>query len=138
VHLSFFLKKLLFKESFVTLNHEVLRYVLYKQYSRSLAFSSLSLSLSLPLPLLLRIVKPLKLKSKFKAYLINRQCFRVAVCFCVPVLGMIRRERVRESYTMTEGIGFPRSLANLGRSGMSLLREREAGNPRRRGRETSR
>lgn len=31
----------------------------------------------------------------------------MAVCFVFPVLGMIRRERVRESCTATEGFGFP-------------------------------
>lgn len=45
-----------------------------------------------------------QLKPKFKAYVINRHSVFVWLCVCVPVLGMIRRERVRESCTMTEGL----------------------------------
>lgn len=52
------------------------------------------------------------------------------LCVCVPVLGMIRRERVRESCTVTEGL-VSRSYADRhSRSTILVNGERETGYPR--------
>lgn len=60
----------------------------------------------------------------------------MAVCVCVPVLGMIRRERVRESCTVTEGLWFP-DPSRISPSGIPRVLDSEREDPRR-DRETSR
>lgn len=107
---------------------------MYKQCSLILFLFPLSLSLSLLLllffsSLFLRFALS-TLNPKFKAYLINRHSVFVWLCVCVPVLGMIRRERVRESRTVTEGLVF-RSLADrYSRSTLLVNGKQETGNPR--------
>lgn len=118
--------------SFVTLDHEYY-FGMYKQSSLALLLFPLSLFLFF----FVSLCQISQLKSKFKAYLINRHSVFVWLCVCVPRLSMIRRERVRESCTMTEGLRSSEISRGSPLGDIFLLVKQTAENPRARSRDIS-